>query len=296
MRQETSDAVAEFDNVAVRYGRASVLNEVTFAVPRGSVCAVLGRNGAGKSSLLRCLLGLQRPSGGRLSLLGQDPLRAHRVLMERTGVVPEEPDAPAHLTTRQLVTLCGSFHRVWDGPSVENQLNRMKIPATVPFGTLSRGQKTSTMLALALGHQPELLILDDPTLGLDAIAKRSVVDQLIETLAARGISVIIATHDLATIERLAEQIVILGQHRLLLSESIESLKARFRRIRSSRGGTSRVFQTVREIEHPWGLEAIVSDFSDERFEAGHLEPDGAEALPLSLEEIFLAVAGEETQS
>ena len=296
MRDQAPGVVAEFDNVAVHYGRTSVLDAVTFAVPKGSVFAILGRNGAGKSSLLRCLLGLQKPFRGHVRLLNKDPWSAQGALMRRTGVVPEEPDAPLHLTTPELVRLCGSFYEGWDGVAVTAQLKRMKISSAIPFGSLSRGQKTATMLALALGHQPELLILDDPTLGLDPIAKRTVVDELITALAARGISVIIATHDLATIERFAEHVVILGRHRLLLSETTESLKNRFRRIRGPKGADFSAFRTARVLDHPWGREAIVSDFSDERFESWRAEQEGAEALSLSLEEIFLATAGEEAES
>src|SRR6185436_18038779 len=218
---------------------------------------------------------------GKLRLLEKEPRSAQIALMRRTGVVPEEPDAPSHLTAPELQALCGSFYDAWDTVSVDAQLKRMKIPATVPFGSLSRGQKTSTMLALAMGHQPELLVLDDPTLGLDAVAKRTIVDELIAALASRGVTLIIATHDLATVERFAERVVILGQHRLLLNETTESLKHRFRRIRGPKGAVFSAFKTVREVDHPWGREAIVSDFSDDAFEAWQLQQGGAEALSLS---------------
>lgn len=296
MTHTEANAVAEFHDVAVRYGHTAVLDAVSFKVPRGSVFAILGRNGAGKSSLLRCLLGLQKPYSGRLLLLSEDPWKHQTRLMRRAGVVPEEPDAPTHLALPELSNLCGSFHEKWDGPAVLGQLKRMKLPLSTPFGLLSRGQKTAAMLALALGHRPELLILDDPTLGLDAIARRTVVDELIEALSSRGISVIVATHDLATFERFAEHVVILGQHRMLLQESTESLKHRFRRIRGPKGSDFAPFDTVRVLEHPWGAEAIVTNFSDERFDAWRAPREGAEALSLSLEEIFLATAGEEAQS
>lgn len=288
--------VAEFNDVSVRYGPTNVLEGVSFSVPRGTVFSILGRNGAGKSSLLRCLLGLQIPSRGRLSLLGQDPKAAQRPLMRRTGVVPEEPDAPPHLTGQQIIALCGSFYEDWDGMSVETQLQRMRVPTHVPFDSLSRGQRTAMMLALALGHRPELLILDDPTLGLDAVARRTVIDEVITALATRGISVIVATHDLATVERFSEHVVILGRRRLLLCEEMDSLKHRFRRLRGPGGATFEGFATVRQIDHPWGREAIVSDFSDSKFESWRAAQEGVEALSLSLEEIFLATAGEEAES
>jgi ABC-2 type transport system ATP-binding protein len=216
--------------------------------------------------------------------------------MRQTGVVPEEPDAPSQLLLPELLALCASFHQSWDGPAVEEQLRRMKIPNTTPFGSLSRGQKTATMLALAVGHKPSLLILDDPTLGLDAIARRLVVDELIEVLSSRGTSVVVATHDLGTFERFAEQVVVLGQHRVLVNESTESLKHRFRRIRGPKGSDFIPFDVARVFEHAWGSDAIVTNFSDERFEAWQALREGVEAVPVSLEEIFLAVAGEETES
>jgi ABC-type multidrug transport system ATPase subunit len=128
------------------------------------------------------------------------------------------------------------------------------------------------------------------------VAKRTVVDELIATLATRGVTVIIATHDLSTIERFAEHVVILGQHRLLLNEATESLKQRYRRIRGPKGAVFAPFQVVREVDHAWGREAIVSDFSDDQFETWRLGQEGGEALSLSLEEIFLATAGEEAES
>lgn len=287
---------ARFESVAVRYGATRVLSDVSFEAPRGSVVALLGRNGAGKSSLLRCLVGLQKPSLGQVRLLGRDPWRERSALMTRVGVVPEEPDAPPHLPWPELDRLCGSFHASWDSGAVRAQLERMKVPATVPFQKLSRGQKTATLLALALGHRPEVIVLDDPTLGLDAVAKRALVGELIDTLAARGATVVVATHDFSTFERFAEHVVILGAHRMLLSENSESVQARFRRLRGPANATFAEFSTKSVADLPWGREAIVTNYTDEAFESWRTRTGEGEAAPMSLEEIFVAIAGEEAES
>jgi ABC-2 type transport system ATP-binding protein len=211
--------------LTVRYGRQLVLDAVSLAVPRGAVYALLGRNGVGKSSLVRCLLGLQRPDAGSVRLFGRDAWRFRQQLMERVGVVPEEPDAPPELGARELVLFCGRLNLRWDEASVMGRLERFQVPLRTPFRQLSKGQKGAVMLALALGHDPELLVLDDPTLGLDVVARRLVFGELIGELADRGTTVLVTTHDLAGVEGIADQVGILRGGRLVLEGALEALKA-----------------------------------------------------------------------
>jgi ABC-2 type transport system ATP-binding protein len=215
----------ETEGLTVTYGRTKVIEGLTFAVPRGSVYALLGRNGAGKSSLLRVLLG-QRPAAiGRVRLLGEDPWRRRTSLMARVGVVPEEPDAPLEMTASELSTFCAWLHSRWDAPAVAERLRRFEVPADRPFGRLSKGQKGAVMLALALGHGPELLLLDDPTLGLDVVARDAVFREVIGELADRGTTVFVSTHDLRAIEGIADHVAILHGGRLALAGALEDLKA-----------------------------------------------------------------------
>jgi ABC-2 type transport system ATP-binding protein len=203
-----------------------LLHDLRLAVPRGMVYALLGRNGAGKSSLVRCLLGQQKPTAGSARLFGRDAW-AHRAwAMARVGVVPEEPDAPPEMTAAQILAFAARVYARWDAASTRARLARF-APLDVPFARLSKGQKGAVMLALALGHSPELLVLDDPTLGLDVIARDAVFGEVIGDLADHGTTVFITTHDLAAIERLADRIGILSGGRLALDEDVESLKARW---------------------------------------------------------------------
>jgi ABC-2 type transport system ATP-binding protein len=215
----------ETQGLTVSYGRTRVIDGLTLAVPRGSVFALLGRNGAGKSSLLRVLVGQRPAASGRVRLFGEDPWRRRTSLMTRVGVVPEEPDAPPEMTPLALSALCARLHTRWDRPAVAERFRRFEVPADRPFGRLSKGQKAAVMLALALGHGPELLLLDDPTLGLDVVARDAVFREVIGDLADRGSTVFVTTHDLQAIEGIADHVAILHDGRLAVAGALETLKA-----------------------------------------------------------------------
>jgi ABC-2 type transport system ATP-binding protein len=291
-------------HVTVRYGRALALDGATLDVAPGSVYALLGRNGAGKSSLVRCLLGQQKPESGTCFLFGEPSWDARPALMRRLGVVPEEPDAPPDMTANDLSRFFGRLYPSWDAPSVSKRLSRFRVPETTPFRSLSKGQKGMVQLSLALASHPDLLVLDDPTLGFDPVARRALFEELVGELADRGTTVFLTTHDLAGVEGIATHVGVLRDGRLVLDGDLETLKARYRRIRYSNERTEDRsefgteldgFDAVRVQVRGWGIEALVSNFEEELFERFR-ETDGvvdAEASALSLEEIFVAVAGGE---
>jgi ABC-2 type transport system ATP-binding protein len=295
------------ETLTVRYGKTAACRDVTLSVAPGAVYALLGRNGAGKSSLVRCLLGQQRASSGRALLFDEDSWTTRRHAMERVGVVPEEPDAPAAMSACELSEFCRRIYPRWDADLVRTRLERFGVPLTTPFGRLSKGQKGEVQLALALGHSPDVLVLDDPTLGLDVVAKRALTEQLVGELADRGTTVFLTTHDLAGFEGIATRVGILKEGLLVVDEELEALKARFRRIRYANritetrtefGNELDAFDAVRVQVRGWGIDAIVSNFDDGAF-ARFRAMDGVEnasAEPLSLEEIFVALVGEKEKA
>jgi ABC-2 type transport system ATP-binding protein len=298
-------SVVEIRQLLVRYGGNPnpTLEEISFSVPRGSVYALLGRNGAGKSSLVRCLLGQQKPTAGGCFLFGEDVWKNRARLMAKVGVVPEDPDAPPSMTARQLSAFCAKVYPSWDAPSVEARLSRFGVPAGTPYGSLSKGQRALVALALSIASSPELLVLDDPTLGLDAVARRAFFEELVGELADRGTTVLLTSHDLAGVESMATRVGMLHGGRLILDEDLEVLKGRFRRLRYANEATEERaefgqelsdFDAVRVKVRGWGVEAIVSNYTEASF-AKFTALEGvvdAEASALSLEEIFVAVAGE----
>jgi ABC-2 type transport system ATP-binding protein len=286
----------ETRDLTVRYGRREVLRGVSFAVPPGTVYALLGRNGTGKSSFVRCALGQQRATAGTTKLFGRDAWKTRAHAMKRVGVVPEEPDAPPEMSTRALASFCGRFYPAWKGQDVADRLARLDVPMNVPFARLSKGQKGAVMLSLALGHSPELLVLDDPTLGLDVVARRGFFDTLVGELADRGTTVFMTSHDLDGIEAVATHVGILAEGRLVANESLEGLKARFRRIVAP-SGTSLPADALAPLL-PFAVETrsldtstVVSRFADSTWDEIRSAWDGpAQLEPMSLEEIFVAVA------
>ncbi|HEX8170243.1 MAG TPA: ABC transporter ATP-binding protein [Thermoanaerobaculia bacterium] len=285
-------------DLTVRYGKRTAVDGVSLAIPAGSVYALLGRNGAGKSSLVRCLLGQLRPDGGHVALFGEDAWQRRDTLMERVGVVPEEADAPPEMRVRDLGWFCSRLYSRWQQRAYDERVGRFGIDAKARFGNLSKGQKKQVSLALALASEPQLLVLDDPTLGLDVVARKSLFEEVIADLAERGITVLITTHDLAPVEAIADRVGVLQNGRLVLDEEVETLKARFRRIRFASqpmalANADLVAANVRQ----WGTgtEAVVTNYDDLAFERFRdaAKISTADVSPMTLEEIFIAVAGEE---
>jgi ABC-2 type transport system ATP-binding protein len=297
----SNPAVAAFDGVTVRYGRTLAAEAVSLQVPPGAVYALLGRNGAGKSSLVRCLLGQQKPTGGAARLFGADAWSSRVKAMARVGVVPEEPDVPPETTARAAAAFCARLYPRWDAAGFADRMKRFGVPDGVPAGRLSKGQRGQLALALALAPGPELLVLDDPTLGLDVVARREFWEELVGDLADRGTTVLLTTHDLAGVEGIAERVGVLAGGRLVIDEPLEELKGRFRRIRCgsspSRPSIEESLATLgvgRVVGGELGLEMVVERWHDDGHAvlaqaAGIADP---EVSAMTLEEIFTAVAGD----
>ena len=218
------EVVVRVENVSVRYNKQLVVDQVSLEVARGSVYALLGRNGAGKSSLMRCLLGLQKPTSGRVLVFGEDVWTHRARLLARAAYVPETSDAPGQLRVRDVVAFHQSMYPTWDQAAVKARLGRVGVSETAMVSALSKGQRALFTLALALGSKPELLVLDDPTLGLDVVARNDFFSDFIGELADRGTTVILTTHDLAGVEGIADRVGILQGSRLALDEDVEQMK------------------------------------------------------------------------
>ena len=290
-------APCAFEGVTVRYGRNVACDEVSLSVQPGNVYALLGRNGAGKSSLIRCLLGHQRATAGRPLLFGEDSWKYRTRAMRRVGVVPEQPDAPVSMSARQLSRFCRPLYPRWDEKELLQRLDRGSVRTDVPFGQLSRGQQQQVMLAMALGHAPELLVLDDPTLGLDVVARKGLLEELIGELADRGTTVLVATHDLARFEGVATRIGVLVTGRLLLDGELEGLKARFKRVvvrvddPTASADLAKGNDCIRTVHHDWGFE-LICDGEHEQLVARLRDKAPMARIDthdLGLEEIFEAV-------
>ena len=212
------------------YGRTPVLTGIDLQVGEGDFFALLGRNGAGKSTLVQSVLGFRRPQRGRLNVLGVDPWHERRTLMREVALVPETPNVPPHMTVGRAARFVATFlpRGRFDRTHFDALLDEDEIAPQARFGRLSRGQKSSVGLALALASRPRLLVLDDPTLGLDAVARRRAYRRLIEHQAEHGSTIFLTTHDLAAVDGLATHVGFLHRTELPVVGEVEELKQRFR--------------------------------------------------------------------
>ncbi len=229
------------DGLRCAFGSKKVLEGISFSVEEGSVFALLGRNGSGKTTLVRCLLGHLQPRAGTVTVLGQSPWQDRAMLMREVGVVPEAPDAPPGWRVKDVIAFCERLSPGWDRQQAAGRLERFAMCGTRRVFELSRGQRAQLQLCLALSARPRLLILDDPVLGLDAVARQELYEELIRDLADRGTTVFLTSHDLDGVERLADEVAIVSRGVIVAQGTIESLKREWQQRLGHHPGLEEIF-------------------------------------------------------
>jgi ABC-2 type transport system ATP-binding protein len=209
-----SDHVIHTEDLCLQYRGKLALNRLTLRLPRGGIHAFVGANGAGKSSLFRVLLGFEPPTAGSARVLGHDCGRLTPALRGRIGFVNEEHTLPGWMPVRELMRMQQRHYeqdgrRRWNGARYDEVLSHFNVLPGQRVGELSRGERAGLNLALALAQGPELLILDEPTLGLDVVAKRAFLDAMLQTSIDDGSTIVYCSHQMDEIERVADNLVIL---------------------------------------------------------------------------------------
>ncbi len=190
----------------------------------GSAFCLLGANGAGKTTTIKTLLGFRSPDGGQVRILGYDSIRDRAQINARTGYVSETNTLYLDMTIPQLCAFFRATARRWDQAMVDRSLQLFGLPPHALVRRLSKGMRTQLALSLALGGDPDLLILDEPTTGLDPIARRTFLDVLMAEAAAAGKTIFFSSHVLSDVEAVADTVGILQKGKLLISGSIDALK------------------------------------------------------------------------
>jgi len=206
----------EISNLSKTLGTFALQN-VNFSVPKGTITGLVGANGAGKSTLLRVVLGLMTPDAGEIRLFDQNALTEGERLRQRIGFVQESPTLFGHLRVKELGELVAPFYPTWNEATFRRLCAHFELPPKTPFGKLSQGTRMKTALALALSHEAELLLLDEPTSGLDPLARREVLDLLLEIIQDEGKAVLFSTHITSDLERVADHVAFLKAGRIVLA-------------------------------------------------------------------------------
>lgn len=289
------DSVVQIRDLHKSYGWYNpkpVLKGVDLDVPRGVVMGLVGTNGEGKSTLIKCLLGLLRITSGEASVFGENPWDLSAESKSRLGYVPQEPVLLPWMTVDQSLFYASAFYPNWDQPYAEKLAVQWDLPRDERLGNLSLGQKQKAALVLALGHRPELLILDEPVASLDPIARRQFLESLVQITVDEQHTVLFSSHITSDLERVASHIAMMRGGRIAVCDELDNLKDRVKRLRIS---AARDFPASFKIDGAFRTEvqgrhalAAVPEVDDQLVESLRTKWDAEVSVEdLNLEEIFV---------
>jgi ABC-2 type transport system ATP-binding protein len=284
-----SNLAIETQSLTKTYKHAHVVNGLSLAVPEGAIYCLLGRNGSGKTTTIRMLLGLAHPTSGHAKVLGLDCRQDRLQILARTGFVSDKP-LLNWMNGNELVKFNAGFYPRWSADLVKKYADLFDIPLKTKFRDMSRGNQTKMWLLLALAQQPDLLILDEPTAGLDPVVTDELLRVLVDDFLRDGRTVFLSSHHIAEVERIADWVGILDQGRLILEARTEDLRASVRRVQVIGNDLSRMKSplVLRSRESDGTTEFIVTH--DAEALTASLESEGATVLqnaPMNLSEVFL---------
>jgi ABC-2 type transport system ATP-binding protein len=225
-----SPPLIELDRVTRRFGNKTALDNVSLIVPRGGVFGLIGGNGAGKTTLIKHILGMLRAETGVVRVFGLDPVQNPVGVLGRIGYLSEDRDLPDWMRVRELMRYTQAFFPAWDERYAEELREAFDLDPQAKIKNLSRGQRARAGLLVALAHRPELLVLDEPSSGLDPVVRRDILSAIIRTIADEGRTVLFSSHLLDEVERVADRVAMIHEGRVLLTETMEQIQNTNRRI------------------------------------------------------------------
>jgi ABC-2 type transport system ATP-binding protein len=217
-------------HVTRRYGAKAALNDVSLEVPRGGVLGLVGVNGAGKTTLIKHLLGLLRAQTGTVRVFGLDPVTHAVAVLSRLGYLSEDRDLPPWITVGELLRYSRAFYPRWDAAYADTLRDQFQLARTSRVRTLSKGELAKAGLLVALAHRPELLVLDEPSSGLDPLVRREMLEAIVRAVADEGRTVLFSSHLLDEIARVSDRVAMLSHGRLVLQGELQDILDSHRRL------------------------------------------------------------------
>jgi ABC-2 type transport system ATP-binding protein len=293
------EALVRTQNLSRRFGPVDALRDLTLEVRRGEVFALLGPNGAGKTTAMRTIANVLEPTGGRAEVLGVDSRRLGPSELRRIGYVAESQELPDGLTGDEMLAFLRPLYPTWDDAFARELASQFRLPLARRLRHVSRGTRMKTALVSSLAYRPELLLLDEPFAGLDPLVREEVIDGVLSLGDREGWTVLLCSHDVDEVERLADRVGILARGALALVEEVESLLARHRTVETILDApdlaTPRLPESWCEVQRV----GRTLRFVESRFDPGRTAEDlrrlfpGSSRLaasPMSLRSIFLTLA------
>jgi ABC-2 type transport system ATP-binding protein len=286
--------IIRLDRLTKRFGAEIALDAVSLEVPPGVVFALLGENGAGKTTAIRIMLGLAQPNSGQAEVLGMNSSKQGLGIRQRVGYVAERATLYEWMTVEEIGWFTAGFYGPGFLPEYAKLAAQFGLPPKKKLKALSKGTRAKVALSLALAHQPELLVLDEPTSGLDALVRREFLESMVDR-ASQGQTVFLSSHQIVEVERVADIVAILSKGKLLLVERLDELKAQVKRliITLKDGAATTPALGGHVLSQRWQPrqgEAIVRGITDGQLAMlrANEEVAAVEVHATSLEDIFIA--------
>jgi len=290
------DFAIETSGLTRRFRKRLAVNGLDLQVPAGSVFAFLGRNGAGKTTTIRMLLNLLSRNGGDARVLGLDPRRDDFTIKQRAGYVAEGQRMVEWMTVAQTLWFCKGFYPTWDDAFAAELLRSLELRPEDRIGNLSRGGQAKVALLLAMAFRPELLILDEPTAGLDLVVRREFLEGVIDLLQQEGRTVFFSSHLVHEVERVADWVGIVDGGRLIVAAPIEELQRSVKRLTltfpQTAPATIGISGMLRATSAGRQVSMVVrGEISESVKEARCLGAETVRVEDMGLEELFIAFVG-----
>jgi len=225
-----SEPIIDVSELTRRFGATAALDAVSLEVPRGAVYGLVGANGAGKTTLIKHILGLLRAEAGSVRVFGLDPVADPKGVLSRIGYLSEENDLPGWMRVGELMRYSRAFYPAWSDSYAEELRQAFALDPTARIKDLSRGQRARAGLLIALAHRPELLLLDEPSSGLDPVVRRDILEAIMRTIAHEGRTVLFSSHLLDEVERVADHVTMISHGRIALSAPLDAIKGSHRHL------------------------------------------------------------------
>ena len=292
--------VVDVTDLSRSFEHKKALDGVSFQAAAGQVYGLVGSNGAGKTTLLKHLLGLLRAASGSVRVFGLDPVRDPVGVLSRVGYLSEERELPEWMTIDELLRYTQAFHPTWDESYARDLLKTFALDPTRKIKELSKGMRAQAGLIAAVAYRPELLILDEPSSGLDAVVRRDILDAVVRAVADDGRTVIFSSHLLDEVERMSDHVTLIQQGRVALSGVLDEVRRDYQRSRvqfTQSFEQPPVLETALAIEGGGRSWSVIHSGSPEQFRHSVSSRGGevVESRNATLEEIFLARAGRARQ-
>ncbi|MCP5054364.1 MAG: ABC transporter ATP-binding protein, partial [bacterium] len=241
--------VLSLNGISKRYEQNQVLESLDFAVPEGTIMGLVGKNGAGKSTMIKCLLGLIMPDEGEATIFGEPSWNLSAACKHRIGYVPQTMASFGWMTVERMLAYTGAFYDHWNSDKVLALAKEWELDIYAKIVNLSEGERQKLAIVQAMGHEPDLFIFDEPVASLDPVARRQFIKQLIELNNNEGKSMLFSTHITSDLERVAADVALLKEGHIRFRGDLSSLKDRVYRLR---------IQAQKDLPNPLPIDGMVN--------------------------------------